>query len=158
MTKAELFHWLSQTPPLYFLRESDHRVIEIVEVFHVLGLLLLLTGVLLINLRLLGVGLRRQSVPEVAQSARPFVLTGLFVAVSTGLTIFLSGLLRYDMNSAFWPKMTLLALAVTLQFTLLKKVTTLEKPNPVLARTTALLSLSLWFGVGLAGRAIGFVV
>ncbi len=158
MNKTAVFHWLYQTPAVYFLRESDHRVIEIVEVFHVLGLLLLLTGVLLINLRLLGVGLRRQSLLQVAQTARPLVWIGLALAVATGLTIFLSALLKYDANGAFWPKMTLLVLAVIVQFTLLNKVTQVATPNPVLAKGTAVLSLTLWFSVGLAGRAIGFVV
>lgn len=157
MNRTELMHWLYQTPVVEFLRKSDHRVIEVVEIFHVLGLVLLLTGVLLINLRLLGAGLRRQSLPQVAQAAKPLIWTGLSLAILTGLTIFLSAVLNYNANSAFWPKMILLVLAVAVQFTLLKKVTATETPNPVLARGTAVLSLILWFSVGLMGRAIGFV-
>jgi hypothetical protein len=43
------------------------------------------------------------------------------------------------------------------QFTLYRKVTKATQPKPLFATGSALLSLSLWFGVGLFGRAIGYV-
>ena len=63
----------------------------------------------------------------------------------------------YYPNPAFWLKFQLLALALIVQFTLYRKVTASEKPNRALAVITAVVSLALWFGVGIAGRAIGYV-
>ena len=51
----------------------------------------------------------------------------------------------------------LLLAALVLQASLYRLVTTREHVAPLLARATAVVSLSLWFSVGMAGRAIGFV-
>jgi capsule polysaccharide export protein KpsE/RkpR len=50
-----------------------------------------------------------------------------------------------------------LAFAVVVQFTLYRKITATETPHRLLVIFTAFISLALWFGVGIAGRAIGFV-
>jgi hypothetical protein len=57
----------------------------------------------------------------------------------------------------FLPKIGLLFLAVTVQLALVLKTTKQTYPNPLLAKGAALVSLTLWFGIGFAGRAIGFV-
>ena len=58
-------------------------------------------------------------------------------------------------RAAFW--IALLVLAVVVQVALYNRVAAKESPQPLLARGTVAFSLVLWFGVGLAGRAIGFV-
>jgi tellurite resistance protein TehA-like permease len=109
------------------LREASPPVILAIQIGHVLGLVLLLTTLLLVNLRLLGWGLARQPLRQLVDSTRWSLRLGLLLA------------------------------ALVLQASLYRFVTVREPVAPLLARTTAVLSLSLWFSVGLAGRAIGFV-
>jgi hypothetical protein len=44
-----------------------------------------------------------------------------------------------------------------IQFTLFRKVTSVEQPSRGMAILTATASLFLWFGVAFAGRIIGFI-
>jgi hypothetical protein len=127
------------------------------QLFHIAGLVLLLTSILLVNLRLLGVGLTYFSAPELANYTRPFVFIGLIFLLLSGLFMLIPSAALYEPNPAFWLKMKLLVAALIIQYSVYKNVTTTETPAPWLATVTAIVSLVLWFAVGLAGRAIGFV-
>ncbi len=135
-----------------------HLVVGIfAQLFHIAGLVLLLTSILLVNLRLLGVGLTYFSAPELANYTRPFVFTGLIFLLLSGLFMLIPSAALYEPNPAFWLKMKLLVAALIVQYSVYKRITTVEAPAPWLAAITAIVSLVLWFAVGLAGRAIGFV-
>lgn len=157
MSFVQFLGWLQESYPIAQLRAANHLVIEVTEVLHVLGLVTFLAALVLVNLRLLNIGLKRQPSPLVASAAAPLVWGGMALTVATGSILFLSGPVRYYYNAAFPPKMGLLALALVVQFTLYRKVTRAAHPRPLFATGSALLSLSLWFGVGLFGRAIGYV-
>lgn len=129
----------------------------VAQLFHIVGFLLILTSVLLVNLRLLGLGLRKQPIPYLAKVTNPLIIIGLLFVTLSGLFIFLPSASLYYPNPAFWLKFYLLAAIVVLHFTLVRLVTKLEQPSPAVAWATSLLSLTLWFGVAFAGRAIGFL-
>jgi hypothetical protein len=52
--------------------------------------------------------------------------------------------------------MQLLGVAIVFHFTLFSAVTRRDDAHPALRGLTGILALFLWFGVGVAGRAIGF--
>jgi hypothetical protein len=139
------------------LREASPPVILAIQLTHVLGLVLLLTTLLLVNLRLLGLGLARLPLQELVRATRWSLRLGLALAIVSGTLLYLSAPVSYIANAAFVPKMLLLAAALVVQASLYRIVTVRAHVAPLLARSTAVLSLSLWFSVGLAGRAIGFV-
>jgi hypothetical protein len=129
------------------LRDAPQAAVLAIQVAHVLGLILLLTSLLVVNLRLLGWGLRSLPLARVVQATRRALWLGLALTMGSGSLLFLSAPVHYAGNAAFAPKMLLLLAALTVQAILYRRLT----------RAGAVLSLSLWFGVGLAGRAIGFV-
>lgn len=137
--------------------KSDHLVGAAAQVFHVLGFVFLLASVILINLRLSGLVLKSQSIPQVAKEPTRLIWAGLAFAVISGILMFLSAPLLYYTNPAFIAKIWLLVAAVILQVTLYRHVTTRETPSPLLAKASVVLSIFLWFGVGVTGRAIGFI-
>lgn len=157
MTFVQILGWVQDSYLITQLRGANHLVIEITEVLHVMGLVSFLAALVLVNLRLLGLGLRAVPHPQIAAAVAPLLWGGLALTIVTGTTLFLSGPVRYFYNSAFVPKMIILALAVLVQLTLYRKVTRQGKVAPWLAQGSAVLSLSLWLGVGLFGRAIGYV-
>jgi hypothetical protein len=157
MTFIELLGALQGTYLVEQLRGANHLVIEITEVVHVLGLVSLLTAVLLLSLRLLGVVLRSLPSAAIARAAAPLLWGGLAATLATGTLLFLSGPVRYYANAAFGPKMALLALALAAQAVLYRRVARGPEPAPAVARSGAALLLVLWFGVGLCGRAIGYI-
>lgn len=157
MTTHELFQAVQNSDIAIALGQANILFGILAQLFHIGGLVLLLTSILLVNLRLLGVGLTHFSAPELARYTKPFVLTGLIFLIASGVFMLVPSAALYEPNPAFWLKLKLLAVALIIQFTLYRAVTATEIPHRLLAITTAIISLLLWFSVGLAGRAIGFV-
>ena len=157
MTLIAFAEWLQHTALGLALREAHPATVLGIQIGHVFGLILLLTSLVLVNMRLLGWGLRSVPLGQVVRATRLGLWTGLVLAIGSGSLLFLSAPVHYAANTAFVPKMLLLLAALAVQASLYRRVTASAAPAPLLARGTAVLSLSLWFGVGLAGRAIGFV-
>ena len=151
------FHWCDATWVGATIRDS--RVLfPIIETFHLLGLTLLLGAMLLINLRLFGLVMRQTPVTRIARPLFPWMLGSLAVMLGSGVLLFFSEAMKCYGSSPFRLKMILLSLAILFQFTIYRKVTTSDGTSihPLQGALVGLLSLMLWFGVGLAGRAIGF--
>lgn len=130
-----------------------------IEVVHLLALALLGGTVLIVDLRLWGWGLRQQPVTQLARDVFPWMLAGLAAMVVSGMLLFLSEALKMYHNDAFRVKMALLAVALVFTFTVRRRATLRADAGvgPLRERLVALVSLALWSGVGLCGRAIGFV-
>src|SRR5205814_1356040 len=111
-------------------------------------------AVLIVDLRLLGVGLDRQPVAELSADAQPWLIGSLVLMFVSGTLLFLSESIKCYYNSAFWMKMVCLFLVLLFTFTLRRHVTGTNAAydRPLLAKGTALVSLGLWFGVAWGGR------
>ena len=128
-----------------------------IEAIHLLGLSVIGGAVLIVDLRLLGFGLKRQSVTQVAENARPWLVGSLIVMLVTGVLLFLSESVKCYYSPAFWFKMESLILAILFTFTVRRMVIARDtRVNPVWGKLVALISLMLWAGVGAGGRWIGF--
>ncbi len=66
---------------------------------------------------------------------------------------------KYYWNIGFWWKMSLLAAAIIFTFTVRQPYALRGSTTgaTALARTIAIVSMGLWLGVAVAGRAIGFL-
>jgi hypothetical protein len=151
------FQWCYQTPIGEGIRNSTW-LFPVIEAFHLLGLGFTAGAVLIIDLRLLGVGLRKQPPAQIWANAQPWLLGALIVMFVSGTPLFLSETLKCLYNFAFWVKMTSLVLVLLFTFTVVRRVMQMDL-NPdrkLLARSTAIVSLVLWFGVAWGGRWIGF--
>jgi hypothetical protein len=113
----------------------------------------------IMSLRLFGFILRHESTRDVATDLRPYVWTSIATMLVTGYLLFASEALKCYDSPSFRFKMVFLILALVFQFTVYHKATTSNNvdSSPGFARVTAILALVLWFGVGLGGRAIGFL-
>jgi hypothetical protein len=157
MSLIDTFHWFEATPIGTYGRRSSY-FFPSVEVAHLLGLTLLLGTVLVLNLRLLGALMPRQSIPEIARATTPLLWTGVALAVGSGSLLFLAEAVKCYYNVAFWYKMGLLISAVVFQLVVHQKLKAVASgPSTGFTKGTAAISLVLWFGVAVAGRAIAFV-
>lgn len=138
--------------------KSNHLVGAGLQIVHVMGLILLLASVVLISLRLLGLAFAGQPVSKVGHDANRLTWIGTALTVSSGALMFISSPRLYYYNPAFELKMVLLVFAILVQVFLLRHVAMSDSPPPkTLGRVAVALSLASWFGVGLAGRIIGFL-
>jgi hypothetical protein len=130
-----------------------------IEIVHLLALGVLGGTVLIINLRLLGFRFRNEPVSNLARELQPLMTWSLAVMLVSGFFLFSSEAEKLYGNWAFRSKMVALALAILFTFTFYRRVTLSEdkQMSPVWSKVAAVLSLVLWTGVGLAGRAIGYV-
>jgi hypothetical protein len=144
--------WLGQ-----FIVNSNW-LFPVIESVHLLGLSVLGGAILVVDMRLLGLGLTKRRVTELAREARPWLIGALVMMVATGVPLFLSEPIKCYYSQAFWNKMTALALGLVFTFTIRARVTETESVRNTARRQAVVgaLSLALWFTVAASGRWIGF--
>lgn len=120
----------------------------IVSALHVLGIGVLISGVILMDLRLLG-AFRALPAEPFVRLLRRVTLAGFVLAVLTGLTLFSVRAADYVALPLFWLKMCLIVAAGLNLAALLW----LDRARRVFGAA----SLVLWLGVLFAGRFLGFV-
>src|SRR5881628_3922674 len=90
---------------------------------HLMGLALIGGSVLLVDLRLLGLGMRHQPLAQVARDAERWLLVSLVVLLPTGILQFMCfAATKYYYLTAFWVKMSALSLALVFTFAIRRKV------------------------------------
>jgi hypothetical protein len=149
-----IFQWADALWVSDWIRASTWAF-ALLEVFHLFGLTLLLGVLAVVNLRLFGVGLTTPHVKDLATDAWKWMLIGGAVTVSSGFLLFASEAMKCYASGPFFIKITLLAIALVFSFLFQKKMTRSDEPSGA-SKFGAVLSMVLWFGVGLAGRAIAF--
>jgi hypothetical protein len=128
------------------------------ETIHIMALGMLIGTLVIVDLRLLGLGMRRQSVQQLAGYLAPWTLLGVALMIITGVPLFMSEAVKLSRSSPFFYKMVFLICAVALHFTLHRKATAAgATQGSGLGKLAASLSLICWLGVALAGRAIAFL-
>ena len=151
------FQWCEATA-IHDAIANSRWAFAAIESIHLLALAAIGGAVLVVDMRLLGLGLKRQPIADVSHSAFPWMVGSLLVMLTTGIALFLSEPLKCYNSTPFWVKMTALALAMLFTFTIRRKVTHADesRARPILDKLVAVVSLALWFSVGAAGRWIGF--
>jgi hypothetical protein len=128
-----------------------------VEIFHLLALAMLGGSMLVLNLRLIGAGFRGDSVSALARDLRPWIIGSIAVMLVSGFLLFSTEAVKMYGNWAFQLKMSLLVLSILFTFTIHRRITSRDDASAAARWTAALVSTVLWTGVGLGGRALGFV-
>jgi hypothetical protein len=129
----------------------------VIENFHLFALTVLLGSIVVLCLRQFGLILKTQTISEVAAALRPWNRWGLAVMLTSGILLFLSEAMKCYGNTSFRVKMLFLFFALLFQFTIYNRIVKNEGASaPLGGKIAAGIALCLWFGVGLAGRAIGF--
>ena len=132
-------------------------VFPVVESIHICGFALLVGTVLILDMRLLGVFFKRQTVSQLARQLAPWIWTGIAIVLTTGPYLFSSDPGDYLQVPAFRIKMMLLTLALLFHFTVMRKATAPSRDSAPLGwrKPAACLSLALWLSVVLGGLWIG---
>jgi hypothetical protein len=102
--------WLNETSPSVYLRESE-LAFPLTEAIHLLGLGISVGTVLWVDLRLLGLAMRRERVTDVIDRLERWAAVGFGVMLVSGLLLFLGKPENYYTTTAFRIKILLLPLA-----------------------------------------------
>jgi len=153
----EFCRWLQYSAPLHAMRDSP-IFFPIVATIHLMGLAIIGGAVLVVDLRLLGFGLRHQPAAVIAQDAERWLLRGLAVMISTGILLFMCFATKYYYLTFFWVKMAALFVVIVFTWSVHRRVAMGQDVDtrPLRSRLVAMTSLLLWTIVAIGGRYIGF--
>jgi hypothetical protein len=112
--------------------------------------------IVLVDLRLLGVGMRGQTVAHLMADTELWTLAGLSVVIASGLVIFSSDPVAYLRNPAFLFKMAALLVAIVYNYTIHRMVAR-GRGSPFVGRLVGGVSLALWCSLVFAAIFIAFI-
>jgi hypothetical protein len=147
---------LIQTSAIADALNSSEWVFPIAECFHIAAFAWSIGLIALVDFRLLGVGLKRETVAQVAKATAPWTLLGLAVVLLSGPILFLSDPRMYLHNPSFVFKMYALAIAIIFNYTIHRKVALSDNSSPAVQAVVGVVSLVLWVGVVFGGLFIAF--
>lgn len=158
MDLAEAALWLEASWLGQWMRHGWSYAVA--NVVHLFGMALLVGAILLLDLRLLGMG-RRLDPGEVSRTLTPFALAGLLLAIGSGVLMFAADAVAMARHPLIPWKLGLigLGLANALAFHRMvgRKVHDWAGTPPVGARASALVSLLIWLTVPVLGRLIAYI-
>jgi hypothetical protein len=152
---SPFLEWLA-TSPWANAMNGPEWAFPVVQSIHFIGFALSIGTIAIVDFRLLGIGMRRQTAQQLAADLAPWTLGGLTVMAITGFLMFSADAVRYPYNPSFQFKMICLSLALLYHFTIHRKVTGIQV-SPWAAKLAGGLSLLLWTAVVAGGRMIAFV-
>lgn len=147
-----VFQWLGGTWLGVLIRDSKWGF-AIAETVHLIALAIFGGVVLVVNLRLIGLGLKRQSARTLFKELGPWFAASLAALVLSGIVLVSGETMKCYYNAAFRWKMLLLVLALAVH----RFAWSRADESGADGRVLGLSALLLWFGVGLAGRAVGLL-
>ncbi len=160
---ANFLQWLHDTQLSTTMRESIWAE-PLVETIHVLTLTLFLGFAVLLDLRLLGVCMRRRKVSEVLAQLNPYLFVGFAIMIVSGLLLFTGDPPAFWGTTFFKAKMIFLVLAglnvLIFNATIGRSVGQwgLAPKTPRAAKVAAVVSIVLWVAIVAAGRAIAYAL
>jgi hypothetical protein len=161
MFLLELCRWLQNTAAGTAIRESVW-VFPGLDAVHVWSLGLFFGSILVFDLRLLGLGLRREPISEVARRLLPWTWTGFACMAISGGLLFWSEPMKCYGSTAFRIKLAAMISAgvnaLVFHLTTYRGVAKWGEMQvtPGRAKLAGVVSLTLWACVVVSGRFVGY--
>jgi hypothetical protein len=132
-----------------------------IESIHMFGIVTVVGATSILDLRLMGLSFKNDSVSTVVGGTLRWALWGFVLMLVTGLLMFVSEATRCYTNTGFRWKMLLLSLAAVnallFHFGAYRSVDRWERNStPFAAKFAGAFSILLWFGIVAMGRWIAF--
>jgi hypothetical protein len=158
---SEFSKWLAATP-LSHIIQTTKWVIPALQTIHILSVAVVFSSAVLVDLRLWRLLNRDVPLPEMARRFLPTIWPVLLVLLITGSLLIIGEPKRSLLNSAFYLKMALLAVAIVLtawlQWSLSSSPNFWDKDRGrrMAGQLAATLSILVWCGILFAGRWIAY--
>jgi len=144
--------WLEQTKLVSTIGGTGWMYVTF-SVMHYFSWFVLVGTIVLIDLRVLGVAARSQSVSRLAGQLFPWTWTALGLALFSGFVMFATGAGDFYPDRVFRVKIGVIALALIFTFIVQRNVPKWDRAPSISAggKLLAFISLALWVGTILAG-------
>lgn len=158
MSLLPFFEWMENLPISLAIKNSVW-IYPFDQSVHLIALAVFAGAVVIVDLRLLGRGLTRQPLAQVARDAQPWLVGGFLMLVLTGVPQLMSNATKEYYSPLFWAKMYIIVPALIFTFTLRHKVTQADegRVGPFWSKVVGLVSIGLWSAVAITSRLIGLL-
>ena len=156
-----VFEWVNEFPTSIGIRESIYLYPAILTT-HIVGMCVFAGLVIMMDLRLLGIGNTSTPISQIQRRLFPGQMAGMTVSAISGLVLVYGQPMRFYPNVFFWIKtvMMLVAAANVLAFHYGAYRTVADWDNqikaPLGARLSGAVSIVLWALVIMSGRLIAY--
>ena len=149
------FQWLES----FGFGAGSEYTVAFINVAHLLALTVFIGAVLVVDLRLLGRGMRQQPVADVASNAQPWLIGGFLTMLLTGSLQVLATPMKAYYSTNFWLKIELLIVALIFTFTIRRMITRADerRVGPIWGKLVGITSIGLWSYIAVQGRLIGLL-
>jgi Family of unknown function (DUF6644) len=157
----DLFFFVSELPSSIELRESQY-VWSLFEVAHVVSMCLFAGLIIMMDLRLLGIGNMQSPFSQLQKRLFPWQMLGMALSAITGSVLVFGDPMRFYANIFFWLKMLMLVLAalnaMTFHYLTYFTVSSWDSAptTPFGAKLSGAISVVLWALVIISGRLIPY--
>lgn len=156
MSLLSFFQWMENLSISNTIRQNTYAS-AVFNLAHLLALVVFIGSVLVVDLRLLGSGMKDRALAEVARDTWPWMkwsFVGLFI---TGIPQLTTYAMKQYYSPFFWFKMEVLIVAVIFTLTLRHRVTQADpgRVAPFWGKVVGLVSIALWLAVIVPARYIG---
>jgi uncharacterized membrane protein SirB2 len=151
--------WLAATPMSQTIQDISW-IIPTVQTIHIVCIAIVMTSMAMLDLRLMGIAGRRQTMTQMAHRLLPWVWITVIVLLCSGTILIIGEPGRDLQNVVFWTKMSLLVTALVLAFifqTVLRRNSSFWDGHRAVAVLLGSVSLACWVGIVAAGRWIAYV-
>ena len=158
---SELSKWLAATPLSHTIQTTSW-IIPTIQIIHILGVAVLFSSAVLVDLRIWRLLERDIPLTQVARRFLPPIWPALLILLITGSLLIIGEPRRSLLNSTFYLKMALLAFAIMLTAGLQRLISLSpdswdkDRRRRLAARFAATASIAVWCGILFAGRWIAY--
>lgn len=153
-----LFEWMQASKLSAFFLEVTWSS-PIVQCIHLVSLVVFAGSILIVDIRLLGRGLVKMPIADLARSVRPYLIGGFLGLAMTGIPMMFATALKEYYSPHFWIKMKVLAVGVVYTFIVRPRILSIdeERLGKIWPKLMGVASLSLWTVVAVYARLIGLL-
>lgn len=158
---SELSKWLAATPLSHTIQTTSW-IIPTIQIIHILGVAVVFSSAVLVDLRIWRLLERDIPLTQVARRFLPPIWPVLLILLITGSLLIIGEPRRSLLNSTFYLKMALLAVAIMLTAGLQRSISLSpdswdkDRRRRLAARFAATASIAVWCGILFAGRWIAY--
>jgi putative copper export protein len=158
---SEFSKWLAATELSHTIQTTSW-IIPSLQTIHILCVAAVFSSAILVDLRIWRLLERDVPLPEMARRFLPTIWPVLLVLLVTGSLLIIGEPRRSLLNSTFYLKMALLALAIVLTIALQRSISSSpdswdrDLTRRMAGRFAATLSILVWCGILFAGRWIAY--
>ena len=162
MTLRNYFEWVNAFPTSVAIRESVY-VYPMLLTAHVVGMCVFAGLVIMMDLRLLGVGNKGTPASQIQNRLFPGQMAGMVLSAVTGLALVYAQPMRFFGNVFFWIKTVMMVVAganvLAFHFGVYHSVAEWDADadnTPFGSKLSSVVSLVLWALVIMSGRLIAY--